>query len=109
MKPSVKHIEGRHLTASDKRNILACIEYLRTEENHAQWLGRPRSKKQYCVAADPETPNRFSVLIRETYTSDHGQRRQSQSRHVVETRGVDPLPAADWSIAQLELFQGGEA
>ena len=104
MKPSVKHIEGRHLTAADKRNILGCIEYLRTEDNHALWLGRRGSKKQYCICPDPETPNRYSVLIRETYTSDSGQKRESQTRHVIEVRGVDPLPVADWSIAQGELF-----
>jgi len=104
MKPAIKHIEGTHLTATDKRNILDCIEYLRTEDNHAQWLGRKGSKKQYCIAPDPETPNRYSVLIREAYTTDFGKVRERQSRHVIETRHVDPLPGADWSIAQGELF-----
>lgn len=115
MRPSVKHIEGRHLTAADKRNILDSIEFLRATPNHvahpAAWLGRPGSKKQYCTAPDPDTPDRWFVVIRETYRTDHGQRRQSQARHVIETRGVDPLPtlaplpAADRTIAQLELFE----
>ena len=106
MKPTVCLIEGLHITATDKRNILDCIEYLRTEENHAQWLGRKGSAKRYCVTSDPETPNRFYVLIGETYRTDSGGRRERQSTVIIETTGGDPLPAASWRIDQGDLFDG---
>lgn len=104
MKPSVKHLEGLHLTAADKRSILECIEFLRSENNHAMWLGRKGSPKRYCIAPAGETPNRYAVLIKENYRTDLGRPASRQSRHVVEVRGVDPLPLADWSIPQLDLF-----
>lgn len=109
MKPSVKMIKGTHLTAADKRNILSCIEFLRTEENHAIWMGQKGSKKQYLLAPNPEIPNRYSVSIKENYTSDFGQKRENITTCIVETRGVDPLPSADWSIVQGELFGEGAA
>ena len=58
MKPQISLIEGRHLTASDKRNILACIEYQRDKHPDtwgADWLGRKSSPKRYTVAPIPET------------------------------------------------------
>lgn len=109
MKPSVKMIKGTHLTAADKRNILGCIEFLRTEDNHSIWMGRKGSKKRYSLAPDPEIPNRYSVLIKENYTSDFGQKRENTTTYIIETRGVDPLPSADCSIAQGELFGEGAA
>lgn len=104
MKPSVKHIEGLHLTAADKRSILECIEFLRGEENYALMLGRKGSPKRYCLNPDPEISNRYAVVIEEAYRTDSGRRDTRTSRHVVEVRGVDPLPRADWSLQQLELF-----
>ena len=106
MRPAVRLIEGLHITAADKRNILDCIEYLRSEENHAQWLGRKGSAKRYCLTSDPEQPNRFHVLIGETYSTDSGGKRERQSKVTIETTGVDPLPAASWEIDQGDLFDG---
>ena len=104
MKPTIKHIEGTHLTAADKRNIIDCIEYLRTQDNHAQWLGRKGSKKHYCITPDPSRANTYLVLIREAYTNDYGRKLDHTTRHAVVTRNVEPLPHANWSIAQADLF-----
>jgi len=104
MKPSVKMIKGTHLTAADKRNILGCIEFLRTEENYAIWMGRKGSKKQYLLAPDRVIPNRYCLLIKENYISDFGQKRENTTTFIIETRGVDPLPSAGWAIVQGDLF-----
>jgi hypothetical protein len=104
MKPSVKLIKGQHLTTSDKRNILECIEYLRGEENYAIMLGRKGSPKKYCLSPDAEIPNRYAVLIKESYRTDYGHRDERTYCYVVEVRGVDPLPGGNWSIDQFELF-----
>jgi len=106
MKSTVRLIEGLHITAADKRNILECIEYLRGEENHAQWLGRKGSAKRYCLTSDPEQANRFHVLIGETYRTDSGGKRERQSKVTIETTGVEPLLAASWQIDQGDLFDG---
>ena len=106
MKPAVRLIEGLHITATDKRNILDCIEYLRGEDNHAQWLGRKGSSKRYCLSSDPVQANRFHVLIGEIYRTDSGAKRERQSKVVIETTGVDPLPSASWQIDQGDLFDG---
>lgn len=103
-RPSVTIIEGRHLTAADKRNILASIEYLRGMRERAVWLGRPGSPKRYCLAPVEGEPDRYRVITEETYRSDAGKRRTRQSRFLIEVRGVDSLPPGDWSGAQRDLF-----
>lgn len=106
-RPSVTMIEGRHLTAADKRNILASIEYLRGVEERAVWLGRPGSPKRYCLAPVEGETGRYRVIVEETYRSDAGQRRTRQSRFLIEVWGVDSLPPGDWSGAQHDLFSEG--
>lgn len=103
-RPSVTMIEGRHLTAADKRNILGCIEFMRYAAKRGGWMGRPRSPKRYCLAPVEGEPTRYRVIAEETYRSDAGQRRTRQSRFVIEVRGVAPLPPGDWSDAQRDLF-----
>lgn len=91
MKPTVKLIEGRHITAHDKRNILDCIDYLATLPPCPEppWLGRGQSPKRYAIEADPITPSRYTVRIRESYRSDYGQKREQIARVVVEIKGRD--------------------
>ena len=108
-RPSVRLIEGLHLTVADKRSILECVEFLRGEVNHAMWLGRKGSPKRYCLAPVEDQPNRYRVLIETSYRADHGTKRKRQGVYLVEVRGVEPLPRAEWSIAQGELFDGIEA
>lgn len=103
-RPSVTMIEGRHLTAADKRNILGCIEFLREQTERAVWMARPGSNKRYCLAPVENQPTRFRVIAEETYRSDAGQRRTRQSRFLIEVRGVEPLPSGDWSVGQRDLF-----
>ncbi|PHR20342.1 MAG: hypothetical protein COA37_15520 [Hoeflea sp.] len=97
MKPQISLIEGLHLTATDKCNILACIEYQRDQHPATwgvDWLGRKASPKRYTVAPVPETPNRYEVRIRENYRNDYGCPCERTARVVIETKGVDPLPDA---------------
>ena len=103
-RPSVTMIEGRHLTAADKRNILASIEYLRGIAERAVWLARPGSSKRYCLAPVDGDPARYRVIAEESYRSDGEQRRTRQSHFLIEVRGVAPLPPGDWSGAQRDLF-----
>ena len=91
MKPGISMITGRHLTATDKRSILECIEYLREQDHHDQWLGRKRSPKQFRITPDSEKPNIYDVRILENYTTDWGEKRQSKSSFTVEAKGIDPL------------------
>ena len=91
MKPGISKITGVHLTATDKRNILACIEYLREQDHHDQWLSRRRSPKQYHITPDSEQPNIYEVRILENYTTDFGEKRQGKSRYTVEAKGIEPL------------------
>ena len=103
-RPGVTMIEGRHLTAADKRNILASIEYLRGIPERAVWLARPGSPKRYCLAPVEGEPARYRVIAEETYRSDTGQRRTRQWCFLIEVRGVKPLPTGGWSGAQRDLF-----
>lgn len=114
MRATVKLIEGLHITAADKRNILDGIEYLRetfarfveaspeTVPNYAiQWVKRKGSKKSYSIAPCPNTPNNYQVTMRETYTNDYGARRQHDSWATVELRGVAPLHLPAWQPVDL--------
>lgn len=69
-------------------------------------VGPKSSAKRYCLTSDPEQPNRFHVLIGETYSTDSGGKRERQSKVTIETTGVDPLPAASWESDQGDLFDG---
>lgn len=104
MKPSVSLVEGRHITAADKRNILASIEYLRTTfaffveaspqtvPNYAgQWVGRKGSKKRYSLSPCPEVQGRIRVVIRETDSNDYGRKLDRDWRVTVTVSGVAPL------------------
>lgn len=92
MKPSVRHIEGRHLTAADKRSILDCIAYQRKNPDAGAWLRRKGSPKRFCITPDPVTSNRYAVQIETSYRTDYGRPDTSLSRHVVEVWGIAPLP-----------------
>lgn len=61
MKPQIRLIDGLHLTATDKRNLLAVIEFERASPPEVwgtRWLGLPKSPKSYAVLPDPEKPGR---------------------------------------------------
>lgn len=108
-KAAVSLIEGRHITAADKRNILDCIEYQRDKHPATwgvDWLSRKSSPKRYAVAPVSETPNRYEVRIRESYRNDYGCPCERTSRVVIETKGVDPLHDAQSHPAwdSLDLF-----
>lgn len=104
MKPSVTLLAGRHITAADKRNILGCIEFMRDKDPDTwsdNFMGLPRSPKDYGLAPDPEQPGRYSVIIRTRYRSDHGEPRESQQSVVVEVKGAKPLPLPTYETQDL--------
>lgn len=95
MKPSVKLLAGRHITAADKRNILASIEFLRDKDPETwatTYVGLKRSPKSYGIKPDPERPGRYGVVIRTNYRNDWGAPREELSTVLIEVAGADPLP-----------------
>ena len=103
MKSCVKHIEGRHLTAADKRNILDCFAYLLAQPavNGAvdwdQWLGRRGSPKRYRLTPYGQVENRYRVEIMANERDDLGREQVREGRHLVDLLGIG-------SPAQSELF-----
>ena len=100
MKRQVKLIEGLHITAQDKRNILDCIDYLAEQpaSDDPPWLGRGKSPKRYAIEEDPTHAGRYRVRMREAYRTDFGERRERTSRVVVDVRGRsedEPAPLTD--------------
>lgn len=102
MKRSVKLIEGLHITAQDKRNILDCIDYLvdQPPSDEPLWLGRGKSPKRYAVEADPSQAGRYTVRMREAYRTDFGERRERIARVVVDVKN----PAVRTPAATPDLF-----
>lgn len=95
MKPKVKLISGLHITATDKRNIVACIDFQRDKAPETwgkNWLGLQNSPKSYGVEPDPEKPGRYKVAIRANYRSDTGEKRAQISAVVVQVENLEPLP-----------------
>ena len=85
MKPIVHLIKGLHLTATDKRNILATITYL--EKNFAPFVKtspqtvpnyggiawtRKGSTKSYAITPRPSEAGTYSIVVRESYKNDYG-------------------------------------
>lgn len=95
MKPTVTKLSGTHLTATDKRNILAVIEYLRDKDPATYstlYSGAARSPKSYSLCPDPIIPDVYSVMIRQNYRTDRGEPRTRESGYLVKVDNIDPLP-----------------
>lgn len=95
-KPHVRLIEGYHLTAADKRNILDCIAFLRDQdrlEHPLPLLRRQGSPKRYALAPHKAGAAFYSVVIKAEEKNDYGTPVERSGHYVIETRGVDPL---DW-------------
>jgi len=96
-RPSITLIEGTHITAADKRNILDCIAYLVAQINSSgtyellQWCSRGGSTKAYQITKEPKS-GVYTVAIRANETTDHGQPTQRTMTVIVEARGVAHLP-----------------
>ena len=103
MKRCVKHIEGTHLTAADRRNILDCFAYLLAqpgvngEVDWDRWSGRRGSPKRYRLTPDGQVENRYRVEIEANERDDWGREQVRRGRHLVDLLGVG-------SPAQPELF-----
>eukprot|EP00392_Amoebophrya_sp_AT5.2_P019753 g20734.t1 len=82
MRPQIRLIDGLHLTATDKRNLLAVIEFERASPPEVwgtRWLGLPKSQKSYAVLPDPEKPGRYSAVIKTRERNDWGEPRDRKS------------------------------
>lgn len=100
MKRHVKLIEGLHITAQDKRNILDCIDYLAEQpaSDEPPWLGRGKSPKRYAIEEDPTHAGRYKVRMRAAYRTDFGERRERTSCVVVDVQcrtAHEPAPLTD--------------
>lgn len=100
MRPSVRTIEGGHLTATDKRNIVDGIVLLKDTQDWDQWVCRKGSPKRYQFTPDPDIPNRFEVAILENYRTDWGEKSSWKTSHLVDVCGLEPKQTAE----QLSLF-----
>lgn len=104
MKPQIRLIDGLHLTATDKRNLLAVIEFERASPPEVwgtRWLGLPKSVKSYAVLPDPEKPGRYSAVIKTRERNDRGEPKERQSTVVFVTENVEPLPHPDYQTRDL--------
>ena len=100
MRPTVKLIEGYHLTATNRRIIVEGILLLRDSQDWDQWIGRKGSRHRYQITPDPAIPNRFRVVILENYRSGQGKKRQHETCYVVDVRGLAPIETSE----QLQLL-----
>ncbi len=111
MKPSVHLIKGYHITAADKRNIIAAINFL--EEKFSAFVQadprmvphygeiavkRGSSPKSYAVTPRASAVGTYDVVIRENYKSDFGDARVGKQTVTVEVRGVPPLYLPNYAL-----------
>lgn len=109
---SIVLIEGRHITAADKRSIRDGIAHLRetfarfveispaTVPNYAGiWLRRSGSRKRYSIDPCPNQLNRYRVTIRETDRNSYGVTFDRDSSVLIEAKGIEPLHHPAWADA----------
>jgi len=111
MKPSVHLIKGLHITAADKRNIIAAIIFL--EEKFSAFVQadprivpnygdiavkRGSSTKSYAITPRACAVGTYDVVIRENYNSDFGEARVDRKTVTVEVRGVTPLYLPNYTL-----------
>ena len=109
MKPSVSLIHGTHITATDKRTILACITYLTETAAYGTWLRKGQSNKAYCITPDSTDPHRYAVMIKTTYRSDTGHRRTQTSRVVIDVKGIKPVSSKKTAPTHNAVLAGDDA
>lgn len=111
MKPSVSLIKGLHITAADKRNILAGIAFL-TEKFAAFVQADPRcipnygdiaikrggSNKSYAITPRASAAGTYDVVIREAYKSDFGAERVAKTTVTVAVKGMPPLYLPNYAL-----------
>lgn len=109
-RPTVTLLEGRHITAGDKRNILDCIAYLLAQLNASgeyellQWCRRNGSAKAYQITKEPRH-GVYTVAIRTNETSDNGTPTQRTQTVIIEARGIAHLPTVADFIEDIEARQ----
>lgn len=113
MKPSVTLIDGRHITAADKRTIIQGIEWLRAEfapsiakapdvvPNYGGiWIRRGGSIARYSIV--PLGGDRYNVTSRKTETTDTGRRQERSNSVTVSVAGIAPLYLPDGTTTKLD-------
>ena len=101
---SVTLVSGTHITASDKRNILEGIDYLRmifapiieecpgTRPDYAGLkLRRKGSPKAYCIDPCASTPSQYAVTIHSNETTSYGKPLHRAAHVTVRVMGDEPL------------------
>ena len=110
MKPSVKLLGGIHITATDKRRAIECLEYLTKRTGLAAqhpWLG-VKGGKQYCIASHRDgIEGEYTLAIKERYKTDHGQTRERLTSLIIKVIGMycpHIKPMGEPEPEQLQLF-----
>ncbi len=111
MKPSVHLIKGLHITAADKRNIIAAIIFLKEKfatsvqadphmvPNYGDIaVKRGSSPKSYAITPHACATGTYDVVIREKYKSDFGEERFAKAFVTVEVRGVPSLYLPNYAL-----------
>ena len=108
--PSVHLVKGLHLTATDKRNILAAIDFL--EEKFAEFVAtspqtvpnygcihctRKGSPKSYALTPRKIEAGTYDVEIRTKEKNDYGADRSRVSKVVVRIKNRAPLYRPDYA------------
>lgn len=84
---AVKDIDGRPLTAEEKRMILKSIAWMTARQDWRRWLQKPGSPKRYHITPDPHIANRYAVRIAVNRRDRHG-RPFHMRRHVIDLSGA---------------------
>ena len=103
MRPSVKLVQGYHLTATDKQVILEGFELLKDGTDWERRVQRPRSPKRFRLTPDPVVPHRYLVTVEVNERSMRGEMEVCRRCHLVDLMGV-ALPGAEPPPEQLDLF-----
>ena len=111
MKPSIHLINGLHITAADKRNIIAAIAFLeekfsafvqaspQTVPNYgAIAVKRKGSNKAYALTPRASAAGSYDVEIRETYKNDYGCERTHTIEVRVRVDGIAPLYLPNYAV-----------
>lgn len=108
-KTTVHLVKGLHITASDKRNIIAILDtieenYVAFVENSPQtvppygavYYQRKGSPKSYAITPRQIEAGTYEVVIRTNETNDYGADRSRVSTVIVRLKNRTPLYRPDY-------------
>jgi hypothetical protein len=115
---TVTLLEGRHITAADKRTIIDGIAYNLRELHKSNeyeldgWIRRGKSRKSYQITRLAAL-YQYQVKIRENETDSNGRATMRESTVTVRAHGIEQMPSlAEWLVDcaaySTELTETGE-